>query len=75
MICQVPAPTLVRAGHIIPPKVEVYKSRILKKDELVVDRDCEQMIGAIDNIRKDKVLMCQVNQADCKSYIKNRFCK
>ena len=58
VICQIPAPTLVRAGYILPPKVEVYKSRILKKDELVADRDCEQMIGAIDNIRKDKVLIC-----------------
>ena len=58
VICQIPAPTLVRAGYILPPKVEVYKSRILKKDELVADRDCEQMINAIDNIRKDKVLIC-----------------
>ena len=58
VICQIPAPTLVRAGYILPPKVEVYRSRILKKDELVADRDCEQMIGAIDNVRKDKVLIC-----------------
>ena len=58
VICQIPAPTLVRAGYILPPKVEVYRSRILKKDELVADRDNEQMIGAIDNIRKDKVLIC-----------------
>ena len=58
VICQIPAPTLVRAGYILPPKVEVYRSRILKKDELVADRDCEQMISAIDNIRKDKVLIC-----------------
>ena len=58
VICQIPAPTLVRAGYILPPKVEIYKSRILKKDELVADRDCEQMINAIDNIRKDKVLIC-----------------
>ena len=58
VICQIPAPTLVRAGYILPPKVEVYKSRILKKDELVADKDCEQMINAIDNIRKDKVLIC-----------------
>ena len=57
-ICQIPAPTLVRAGYILPPKVEVYRSRILKKDELVADKDCEQMINAIDNIRKDKVLIC-----------------
>ena len=58
VICQIPAPTLVRAGYILPPKVEVYRSRILKKDELVADRDCEQMINAIDNVRKDKVLIC-----------------
>ena len=58
VICQIPAPTLVRAGYILPPKVEVYLSRILKKDELVADRDCEQMVNAIDNIRKDKVLIC-----------------
>jgi len=58
VICQIPAPTLVRAGYILPPKVEVYKSRILKKDELVADRDNEQMISAIDNLDKDKVLIC-----------------
>ena len=58
VICQIPAPTLVRAGYILPPKVEVYRSRILKKDELVADRDCEQMINAIGNVRKDKVLIC-----------------
>ena len=58
VICQIPAPTLVRAGYILPPKVEVYRSRILKKDELVADRDCEQMIDAIDNLDKNKVLIC-----------------
>ena len=58
VICQVPAPKLVKQGYILPPKVKVYRSRILKKDELVADRDCEQMINAIDNIRKDKVLIC-----------------
>ena len=58
VICQIPAPRLVKQGYILPPKVEVYKSRILKKDELVADRDNEQMIGAIDNLDKDKVLIC-----------------
>ena len=58
VICQVPAPKLVKQGYILPPKVEVYKSRILKKDELVADRDNEQMIDAIDNLDKDKVLIC-----------------
>jgi len=58
MICQVPAPKLVKQGYILPPKVKVYRSRILKKDELVADRDNEQMIGAIDNLDKNKVLIC-----------------
>ena len=58
VICQVPAPKLVRDGYILPPKVEVYKSRILDKNELVAERDCEQMVQAIDNIQKDKVLIC-----------------
>ena len=35
VICQVPAPQLVKEGYILPPKVEVYQSRILQKDELV----------------------------------------
>ena len=48
----------VKQGYILPPKVKVYRSRILKKDELVADRDNEQMIGAIDNLDKNKVLIC-----------------
>jgi len=58
VICQVPAPKLVKQGYILPPKVEVYKTRILDKDELVADRDNEQMIDAIDNLDKEKVLIC-----------------
>ena len=58
VICQVPAPKLVKQGYILPPKVEVYKSRILEKNELVAERDCEQMVQSIDNIQKDKVLIC-----------------
>ena len=58
VICQVPAPHLVEQGYILPPKVEVYESRLLDKHELVADRDCEQMIDSIDNLEKDKVLIC-----------------
>ena len=58
VICQVPAPHLVDQGYILPPKVEVYESRLLDKHELVADRDCEQMIDSIDNLEKDKVLIC-----------------
>ena len=58
VICQVPAPQLVKQGYILPPKVEVYESRLLNKHELVADKDCEQMINSIDNLQKDKVLIC-----------------
>jgi len=58
VICQVPAPQLVKEGYILPPKVEVYQSRILHKDEVVAERDCEQMIDSIDNLCKNKVLIC-----------------
>ena len=58
VICQVPAPQLVKEGYILSPKVEVYESRLLDKHELVADKDCEQMINSIDNLKKDKVLIC-----------------
>ena len=58
VICQVPAPKLVKEGYILPPKVEVYHSRLLNKHELVADKDCEQMIKSIDNLQKSKVLIC-----------------
>ena len=58
VICQVPAPKLVKEGYILPPKVEVYESRLLDKHELVADKDCEQMIDSIDNLQKSKVLIC-----------------
>ena len=31
VICQVPAPKLVDEGYILPPKVEVYKTRLMQK--------------------------------------------
>ena len=58
VIANVPAPKLVKEGYILPPKVEVYKSRLLRKDEIYADVESEQMIGAIDRLEVDKVLIC-----------------
>ena len=58
VIINVPAPKLVDEGYILPPKVEVYKSRLLRKDEIYADVESEQMIGAIDKLEVDKVLIC-----------------
>ena len=58
VIANVPAPKLVDEGYILPPKVEVYKSRLLRKDEIYSEVESEQMIGAIDRLEVDKVLIC-----------------
>ena len=58
VIINVPAPKLVDQGYILPPKVEVYKSRLLRKDEIFADVESEQMLSAIDRLDVDKVLIC-----------------
>ena len=58
VIINVPAPKLVDQGYILPPKVEVYKSRLLRKDEIYSEVESEQMISAIDRLEVDKVLIC-----------------
>jgi len=58
VIINVPAPKLVDQGYILPPKVEVYKSRLLRKDEIYSEVESEHMIGAIDRLEVDKVLIC-----------------
>ena len=58
VIINVPAPKLVDEGYILPPKVEVYKSRLLRKDEIYADVESEHMIGAIDKLEVDKILIC-----------------
>ena len=58
VICNVPAPKLVEQGYILPPKVEVYKTRLLRKDEIFADVESEQMLNSIDRLDVDKVLIC-----------------
>ena len=58
VICQVPAPKLVQGGYILPPKVKVYKTDILKKDEITFDVECNQIIDNIDDHNTKKILVC-----------------
>ena len=58
VICKVPAPKLVKAGYILPPKVKVYKTDILKKDEITFDVECNQIIDNIDDHKTKKILVC-----------------
>ena len=58
VICNVPAPKLVEQGHILPPKVKVYKSDIRKKDEITFDVECNQIMDNIDDHNTKKILVC-----------------
>ena len=58
VLINVPAPKLVDEGYILPPKVEVYKSRLLRKDEIYSEVESEHMISAIDKLEVDKILIC-----------------
>ena len=58
VIYKVPAPKLVEEGHILPPKVKVYKTDILQKDEITYDVECNQIIDNIDDHNTKKILVC-----------------
>ena len=58
VICQVPAPKLVDEGYILSPKVEVYQTRIMQKDEIFAEVESEQMLNSIDRLDVEKVLIC-----------------
>ena len=58
VICNVPAPKLVDEGYILPPKVNVYKTDILKKDEITFDVECNQIMDNIDDHNTKKILVC-----------------
>ena len=44
VICNVPAPQLVEQGYILPPKVEVYKRDLMKKDEIYAEVESDNML-------------------------------
>ena len=58
VIYNVPAPELVEQGVILPPKVKVYKTDILQKDEITYDVECNQIIDNIDDHNTKKILVC-----------------
>jgi len=58
VICQVPAPKLVEQGYILPPKVKVYKTDILHRDEITFDVECNQIMDNIDDHETKKILVC-----------------
>lgn len=58
VLVNVPAPTLVQGGFIVPPRVALMERDILDPKAVTADSDCEHLIGAIDEHGVDKVLVC-----------------
>ena len=69
VICNVPAPTLVEQGHILPPKVKVYKSEIRQKDEITFDVECNQIMDNIDDHNTKKILVCAKSTKQIKGLV------
>ena len=58
VIEQVPAPELVDAGYILPPKVVVNQCEMIKDRRITCDDDADNILSSIDSQNVDKVLIC-----------------
>jgi superfamily II DNA or RNA helicase len=58
VICQVPAPELVKGGYILPPKVVVKQLPMVKDRQVVFQRDAENLLESIGDQSVKKVLVC-----------------
>ena len=58
VIEQVPAPELVDAGYILPPKVVVNQCEMIKDRRITCDDDADNILSSIDSQNVDKILIC-----------------
>ena len=56
VICQVPAPELVKQGYILPPKVVVKQLPMVKDRQIIFQRDADNLIETIDNCKSVDVI-------------------
>jgi superfamily II DNA or RNA helicase len=55
---QVPAPELIDAGIILPPKVVVNQLDMIKDRKITIEEDADSILSSIDSHSVDKVLIC-----------------
>ena len=55
---QVPAPELIDAGIILPPKVIVNQLDMIKDRKITIEEDADSILSSIDSHSVDKVLIC-----------------
>jgi len=58
VICQVPAPELVKQGYILPPKVVVKQLPMVQDRQMIFERDADNLIETIDDQNLKKILIC-----------------
>jgi superfamily II DNA or RNA helicase len=58
VLCNVPAPELVKQGYILPPKVVVKQLPMVKGRKVMFADDCDNLIETIDDNSIDKTLIC-----------------
>ena len=55
---QVPAPELVDAGYILPPKVVVNQCEMIRDRKITCEDDADNILSSIDFNSVDKILIC-----------------
>ena len=58
VLINVPAPNLVEAGHILPPKVVIKKIDVEDDSRFGYEKDCDHVLSTIDDLDVDKILIC-----------------
>ena len=58
VICQVPAPELVKQGYILPPKVVIKKLAMVQDKQMIYERDADNLLETIDDQSISKILIC-----------------
>jgi len=58
VICQVPAPELVKQGYILPPKVVVKQLPMVHDRQVIFERDADNLMETIDDQNLRKILIC-----------------
>ena len=76
VICNVPAPTLVEQGYILPPKVVVKQLPMVQDRQMIADRDCANLMETIDENSLNKILICaRSTKQIIKLVSESDFCK
>ena len=81
VICNVPAPKLVKQGYILPPKVVIKKIDLVDDSRFKHEQDCDCVLDTIDDQDVDKILICArstkqiVNLVSQTSFINDLSCR